>query len=292
MDTEYVMEELKSLLVSHFNECGFQVEEDKIINPEIPWRPPVYARKNESEIAVDVRLSNTITEFWLKTYRDTYEKCPNIDIFVAIPEDIGIPYQLGKKLESDNIGIILVSYEEINYLLKPRSPVERETTKAIRRKLDARIDKATYEDLEPYIKEIRDAVNIFEIGCHRDAIGAIGRVLETAIDNFLIEANRKHKIAISKKRREGMDFHTKINFLHSNNNAGRKKQRNISESEKSKMLSVKWDRNIGDHPADDEEIKQMIRDSRAILELGISMTRLMKTKREDLYILECSGSLK
>lgn len=282
MDTQYREEELEKLLASHLTNQGFYVQAEKIIDDRIPWRPPLFAKRDEEELAIDVRLSDNITNFWLATYKKTYEICPNIRIFVAIPEDIVIPYALGKKLEQNNVGIIIVSYEGINYLLEPRSPAERETTKAIRRILDARIDKTKYEELEPYVKEITDAVNIFEIGCPREAIGAIGRVLETAIDDFFIEANRQHKIALSERRRKSMDFHNKIGFLASNRNQRRRKPVVITPNEESKMLSIKWERNIGDHPAGDAEVQRLVQDSRAILELGISKVGLMKKKREEL----------
>jgi len=282
VETRYREEVVRTLLKSHMTIQGFELEEDRIIDDQIPWRPPLYAQKAEEELALDVRLNDSITDFWIAKYRKTYEIRPNIKIFVAIPEDIVVPFALGKKLEETNVGIILVSYEGITYLLQPRSPAERQTTKAIRRTTDARIDESKYENLEPYVKEITDAVNIFEIGCPREAIGAIGRVLETAIDDFLIEANKQRKIALSKGRRKSMDFDSKIKFLTSPNNQGRKKPVVITPNEESKMLSVKWDRNISDHPADDAEIKQLIQDSRAILELGINMISLMKKKKDEL----------
>lgn len=282
MSTTYREDELEKLLISHLVAQGFHVESDKIIDNRIPWRPPVFAKRNESEFAIDIRLSDNITDFWLTTYKKTCEICPHLKIFVAIPEDVVVPFTLGRKLEADNVGIILVSFDGINFLLEPRSPAEREATKAIRRILDAHIDPTSYKDLEAYVKEITDAVNIFEIGCPREAIGAIGRVLETAIDDFLIEANKQHKIPLSQGRRKSMDFDNKIKFLASSNNQGRKKPIVITPNEESKMLSVKWDRNIGDHPADEAEIKQLVQDSRAILELGINMISLTKKKKDEL----------
>jgi hypothetical protein len=283
MGTEYREDELEKLLISHLATQGFHVEIERIIDERIPWRPDVFAKRDDSEFAIDIRLSDKITDFWLTTYKKACEICPRLKVFVAIPEDIVIPFTLGRRLEENNIGIILVSFDSLNFLLEPRSPAEREATRAIRRILDARIDMASCADLEPYVKEITDAVNIFEIGCPRESIGAIGRVLETSIDDFLIEANRKRRIALSEARRKSMDFHNKIGFLASPRYpGGRRKPLVITPSEQSKMLSVKWDRNIGDHPADDAEIQQLIKDSRAILELGINMIRLMKTKKEEL----------
>lgn len=282
MGTEYQEDELEKLLISHLAAQGFHVEIEKIIDERIRWRPDVFAKRDDSEFAIDIRLNDKITDFWLNTYKKTCEVCPHIKVFVAIPEDIVVPFTLGRRLEESNIGIILVSYEGISYLLEPRSPAEREAAKAIRRESDSRIDEATYDNLEPYVKEITDAVNIFEIGCPREAIAAIGRVLETAIDNYLLEANRQCKIALSERRRKSMDFDTKIRFLASANNQGRRKLVVITPNEESKMLSVKWDRNIGDHPARAAEIQQLVQDSRAILELGINMIRLMKRKREEL----------
>lgn len=283
MGTAYRKDELEKLLVSHLVAQEFHVEVEKIIDERIHWRPDVFAKRDDSEFAIDIRLNDKITDFWLTTYKKTYEIYPHLKVFVAIPEDITVPFQLGKKLEECNVGIIHVSYDGINYLLEPSSHEERETAKAIRRKLDARIDKAIYEDLEPYVSEIEAAITIFEIGYPRDAIGTIGRALETAIDDYLIEANKKHKIALAETKRKSISFHNKIGFLAAARySGGKKKPVIITQGEQSKMLSVKWDRNIGDHPADDAEIKQLIQDSRAILELGINMIGLMKKKREEL----------
>ena len=278
MGTVYREDELEKLLISHLVAQGFHVEVEKIIDNGIPWRPPIFAKRNESEFAIDIRLSDNITDFWLTTYKKTCEICPYLKIFVAIPEDIIIPFTLGRRLEESNVGIILVSFDGINFLLEPRSPAERETTRVIRDKIEKRIDKAEYEELKPHVKEITDAAVILELGCAREAIGAIGRILETAIDRFLIEANRRHKIALSGERRKNMKFHNKIEFLASDNYKGKKKPKVTGESEKSKMLSVKWDRNIGDHPATEEEIDQMVRDSKEIFGIGISMIKLMKEK--------------
>jgi len=282
MEIEYTLEDLVSFLTAYYKKKHFQIETDKILDKNIPWRPPLYAEKGEEKIAIDIRLNDNIPEFWLKVYKKVYEKYPEIYISVAIPDYITVPYTLGKKLEENNIGLILVSDDEINFFLRPRSREERETAKAIRVKADLRIDESMYEDLDPYVHDITNAVRIYEIGCRMEAIGAIGRILEAAIDDYLIEANKKHKIPLSKKRRKSMTFDDKINFLHSDNNAGRKKRRVITESQKAKMLSVKWDRNIGDHPAKEEDVDQLIKDSEAIFKLGINMIRLMKDKREEL----------
>lgn len=282
MVTEYREEELEKLLVSHFTAQGFQVEAEKIIDDGIPWRPPLFAKRDENEFVIDVRLSDNITDFWLATYNKTCEICPHIKVFVAIPDDIVVPFTLVKRLEKNNVGIILVSFDGINFLLEPRSPAEREATRAIRNKIEERINKAEYEELEPHVKEITDAAVILEVGCAREAVAAVGRILETAIDRFLIEANRRHKIALAEERRKSMKFHNKIEFLASDNYKGRKKPRFIGESEKTKMLSVKWDRNIGDHPATEEEIDQMVRDSKEIFGIGISMIKLMKEKVDSL----------
>ena len=275
MGTEYRKDELEKLLISHLAAQGFQVEIEKIIDERIRWRPDVFAKRDDSEFAIDIRLNDKITDFWLTTYKKTYEIYPHLKLFVAIPEDIVIPLILGGKLAENNVGIILVSFDGINFLLEPRSAAERETIRTMRNKIEERIDKTEYEDLDPYVKEITDAAVILELGCTREAVGAIGRILETAIDHFLIEANRQHKIALCAERRNSMKFHNKIEFLASDSSKRRKKPRIIGEGEKSKMLSVKWDRNIGDHPATEEEIEQMIRDSKEIFNIGISMIRLM-----------------
>jgi hypothetical protein len=281
--TRYRQEEIEKLIISFLSHEGFELKVEPVLDERIRWRPPIFAEKNHVELAIDIRLNDSITDFWISIYKKTASIISGIKILIAIPEDVTIPYTLGRKLEENNIGIMSVSYEGVQTILEPRSLSERKTTKAIRKILDPKIDKASYKHLEPYVNEITAAVNIYEIGCPREAIGVIGRVLETSINNFLIEANRRHKIALCEAKRKSMDFHARIGFLATAKNAsGGKKKPVITQSEQSKMLSVKWDRNIGDHPSTEEEIRQMVRDSRAVFQIGISMIELMKKKNDEL----------
>ncbi len=282
MEIEYGIDELKSIVKSHLENDGFNVQIDRIFDSDIRWIPHLYATKNETVYLVDIRLNNKITDFWLKRYNEVYGKYPNYKIYIAIPDHIGISYQLGVKLDQNKIGVITVGDDELNFIINPKEERELEQSELIRRVNRTQIDKNSYKDLEDYYEDICAAIDIFEIGYPREAIGSIGRTLERAIDDFLEEANKKKKISISAKRRGNMDFDTKIRFLRSDRNGRRKKKRNISASEESKMLSVKWDRNIGDHPSGSEEIERLIDDSRAILEIGINMIRVMKEKRDQL----------
>jgi len=118
VDTEYREEEIAKLLASYLTSQGFDVQMEKVIDSRIRWRPPIFAKRDQQNVAIDIRLNDSITDFWLKTYKKAYEVLPEIKIFVAIPEDVKIPFTLGRKLEENNVGIIMVSYEEINYLLE------------------------------------------------------------------------------------------------------------------------------------------------------------------------------
>ncbi|MCK4828748.1 hypothetical protein KA005_74140, partial [bacterium] len=65
MGTAYQEDELLKLLASHLTAQGFKVELEKIIDEEIHWRPDVFAERDESEFAIDIRLNDKITDFWL-----------------------------------------------------------------------------------------------------------------------------------------------------------------------------------------------------------------------------------
>lgn len=283
MDEEYSSEQIQVLLAGHYADKGFRVIEDWKIEKEIHWRPPLYVKKGKEKAVIDIRISSNITDFWLKVYEVFRKKHPDIDVFLAIPKEIGIPLSLGKKLEILNVGVILVSNEEITIALSPKSAVETKILGVSKRFLSLLKDiELDINSLQPYSDEIGEALTVLRLGQPRNAIGIIGRVLETAITDFLVEANKKHKIHLSADRIASMSFDTKINWLASENQNGRRKQRIISEGIRSKMLSVKWERNIGDHPADKAEVDQLVHDSRAIFELGVSMIKFMKEKREGL----------
>ena len=76
MGTVYREDELEKLLISYLVAQWFQVEPERVIDERIPWRPPIFAKRNDSEFAIDVRLSDNITDFWLDTYKKTCEVCP------------------------------------------------------------------------------------------------------------------------------------------------------------------------------------------------------------------------
>lgn len=279
----YEFDDMKASIAATLSEEGFVVEEDKVLDEAVRWRPPLYVTRGDEKRAIDIRLNDTISDFWLGIYKETRETCPSTKIYVALPPDITIPYRLGKKLEELNVGIMQITDEGIAYQLVPGTDADRAAAETIRRVSTAHIDQTNLEDLEPYTSQIISAINIFEIGYPRDAVGTIGRVLETAIDDYLIEANRRHRIALSETRRNGMSFDGKIRFLASESGqSGRRRRRVITASQEAKMLSVKWDRNIADHPATDEEVREMVDHARPILEIGIGMIRIMTSKRRGL----------
>ena len=62
----------------------------------------------------------------------------------------------------------------------------------------------------------------------------------------------------------------KINILY--------KEKCITESQKSKLLSVKWDRNICAHPASKKELRIIKDDSDAIIRLAMNLINIFESK--------------
>lgn len=68
----------------------------------------------------------------------------------------------------------------------------------------------------------------------------------------------------SKKKK--MDFDTVIKFLGYNKSI-------LTPSTTEKMLSLKWDRNVGGHPASEVEIEQLHATAKQMVEVGVVLVK-------------------
>ena len=135
-----------------------------------------------------------------------------------------------------------------------------------REEVQAYLDFIPYKEInrinKKYWSNLREAKDIFSIGHSGTAVFLIGKTLENVIRDYLIKLNTTKKIKYSSKEIRNWDFESMINII--------AKERKITPSRKSKILAVKWDRNIFGHPSQQKKIIEALKDSKSIIILRIN----------------------
>lgn len=117
--------------------------------------------------------------------------------------------------------------------------------------------------IDPYRDDVILALELFALGHSRMAMFVIGRTLEDALMLYFLR-KRFRGTPVEKKKK--MDFDSVIKFLGYNKHI-------LTPSTTEKMLSLKWDRNVGGHPAGEVEIEQLNATSRQMFEMGVFLIK-------------------
>jgi hypothetical protein len=116
---------------------------------------------------------------------------------------------------------------------------------------------------EEYRDDIILALELLTIRHPRMALFVVGRTLEDTLMKYFRKKRFKGTPAIKKNK---MDFDSVIRFLGNNKGV-------LTQSTTEKMLSLKWDRNVGGHPASDVEIQQLQATSKQMFEMGVLLVK-------------------
>jgi len=115
---------------------------------------------------------------------------------------------------------------------------------------------------ELLFKIIKEAFDIYSLGYFETSVFLIGKGLEYTITKFLKKCLGKKKIPYTLKDLKKWTFHKKIDILN--------EEELISKSDYSKIMSVKWDRNISGHPSRKRELIKLRDDADAIIKIGLN----------------------
>ena len=96
------------------------------------------------------------------------------------------------------------------------------------------------------------------------------RTLEEVISEYLVLLKKHKKIHYKFIDIKSWNLDTKINILY--------KETQITESQKSKLLSVKWDRNIYAHASSKKAVIQIKNDADAIIKLALNLIQEFETR--------------
>lgn len=119
-------------------------------------------------------------------------------------------------------------------------------------------------------KEIEKSIECYSIGLIGEATVVLGRILEKLTMDYLIKLKKAKKVDYELKVIKRSDFDTKINLL--------KKVNAISPSQYSKILAVKWDRNIFSHPSKQLDIRMSIKDVKAVVGISCNLIEFFEKR--------------
>lgn len=109
-------------------------------------------------------------------------------------------------------------------------------------------------------KEIEISRSIYSFGLFSESIFVLGRLLENLVTEYILLLKKENRISLKKTdiTNHQFDFHKKLEFLHS------KKLSILSDSQFSKLMSIKWDRNLYGH-----KINIRTKDHQAMVAIGL-----------------------
>lgn len=111
-------------------------------------------------------------------------------------------------------------------------------------------------------KIVLEAFDIYSIGHFETAVFLMGKCLDYVITRYLKLCVRSKLIPDKLSDIQNWTFDTKINVM--------KKYKLVSENEYSKIMAIKWDRNISGHPSNSKELAKLRNDSEAMIKLCVN----------------------
>ncbi|MBI2541127.1 hypothetical protein HYV80_00255 [Candidatus Woesearchaeota archaeon] len=120
---------------------------------------------------------------------------------------------------------------------------------------------------------IRELMELYSFGFFESTVLLCGCFLEELVTDYLKLLKNKKLIKYKFEEINKWDFETKINILYKEN-----KITKITEGQKSKLLSIKWDRNICAHPATKKEREQIRNEVDAIIISTLNIMQEIESK--------------
>jgi hypothetical protein len=124
-------------------------------------------------------------------------------------------------------------------------------------------------------RKLAEIMSIYSFGFFESAVIVCSKHLDELITEYLKLLKRVKRINHKMKEINAWDFDTKINIL--------RKERKITENQKVKLLSIKWDRNSCAHPVRKSELSLIKSDADAIILLSVNSLQYFETRICALY---------
>lgn len=157
-------------------------------------------------------------------------------------------------------GVLLITKQSISNFVKSLDSLKEPYGKILQKKIVRDLIK----------NEVEKSISCYSIGLTGEAILIIGRILEKLSGDYLIKLRKEGKADATLEVIKKADFHTRINLL--------KKYNAISPSQFSKIMAIKWDRNIFGHPSTQVNVRLSTIDAKATISIGCSLIEFFEKK--------------
>lgn len=275
MPKAYTLTQLEDILdacESHLIEAGYRVKRDVELHADVGWRPDLVAVKGDGQLAIDVLFDGLIPQ-WIDLDA-LIHYLPEVKVWWVIPSEMPVPHDTYQTASGRGHFIYIVEQEALTCYLDPDEIIKIQMTQAFP------VDEADLQQVTNYRVEIRDAKKAYAAGLPREAVGIMGRILETACFDTIEEGRKHNKIRVPASRVSKMTFHDVVHFLHNPVHRARRSRRVIDERQRDNILSVKWDRNVADHRATAEEIAEVIAMAVAKIKIALESLKLLVRRQE------------
>lgn len=111
---------LIAICEDYFKQRNYVVKRSYPLHQHVRWRPHIYAEKGEDNIALDVRLTESIPRFFADTLKSAKRLLPNLKIYMAIPAEAkSLDTYIGQT-KSLGIGLFLIEGNLLQQKAKPK----------------------------------------------------------------------------------------------------------------------------------------------------------------------------
>ncbi|MEX0598249.1 MAG: hypothetical protein WD512_17310, partial [Candidatus Paceibacterota bacterium] len=192
------------------------------------------------------------------------------------PQAEGLANILAESLgKGDSPSVLARRYTALqiaNVVLKTRLSIS-DTVKEIHRFIE--IFDVIDEDKirKTTLKEVEKAKAVYSVGLFGESIFILGRLLENMLTEYILLLKTAGEVSMKNNQinSKDFDFHKKLDFLYSN------KLGKLSDSEHSKLMSLKWDRNVYGH-----KTNLKTKDHKAMVSIGLMGNDLLDTRIQKL----------
>ena len=109
----------------HFRQRNYTVTRSPPLHLHVRWRPHIYAKKNDEQIALDVRLTDSIPKFFRGILKSAKSLMPELKIYMAIPSEAKSKDTYINQTRKLKIGLFSIDGNRLVELVKPKKARRR-----------------------------------------------------------------------------------------------------------------------------------------------------------------------
>lgn len=228
------------VVARHFKGKRYTVQGERRIGDAYGFRPTLTCKRSWDLVAVEVRSSPLIDDPFREFITTALANREELTIYIALPRErdgneVLLPVSFLDELRRFGVGLLLVSNGEVE---------ERERGA----RCSLRYTIAAGRSLGRHKDRVIEAVRKFNRGDNIDGLRDLTEIVEAGIDELAIKAAAKRLVVPTQDEIEAMDFEGKINVLGAPEWRGRAQRRFLEEDLKNDLKSYKGARNLGHHP--------------------------------------------